>query len=256
MATASGKISLNDEDRERYQRHMMIAGWGEPGQGKVKSARVFVAGAGGLGSPTSMYLAVAGVGHLAICDCDSPELSNLNRQILHNDSRIGMNKAESARRTLAELNPTIEVEAVGTRIEADNVDALVGDADIIVDCMDNFATRYVLNECALRKGIPFVHASVWGLEGKLTFIHAPETPCLRCIFPTAPPAEVFPVLGATPGVIGCLQAVEALKYLVGIGENLKGKLLVWSGQDMEFLILPATRDPNCPVCAPSHNAAT
>ncbi|MBN1458693.1 MAG: HesA/MoeB/ThiF family protein, partial [Armatimonadetes bacterium] len=152
--------TLTEEDLKRYHRQMMIAGWGEEGQRRLKAARVFVAGAGGLGSPTSMYLAVAGVGHITLCDCDAPELSNLNRQILHNDARIGVNKAESGKLTLTELNPSIEVEAVPERIEADNVDTLVEDADVIVDCMDNFPTRYVLNECALRKGIPFVHASV------------------------------------------------------------------------------------------------
>jgi len=249
MGERIARRALTDEDRTRYHRHMMIAGWGEPGQQKVKSARVFVAGAGGLGSPASMYLAVAGVGRLVICDFDTPELSNLNRQILHNDSRIGMNKAESAKLTLEQLNPSIEVEAVATRIEPDNIDDLVGDANIIVDCMDNFPTRYVLNECAIRKGIPLVHASVWGLEGRLTFIHVPETPCLQCIFPSPPPREVFPVLGATPGTIGCLEAVETLKYLTGVGANLNGKLLVWDAADMEFTTYPITRDPNCPACS-------
>jgi adenylyltransferase/sulfurtransferase len=179
-------VHLTEDDKQRYHRQMIIGGWGEEGQRKVKAAKVFVAGAGGLGSPTSMYLAVAGVGRIAICDSDSPELSNLNRQILHNDSRIGVNKAESGKRTLDELNPAIEIEAVAARIEEHNVDELVGDADLIVDCMDNFPTRYLLNDCAIRKGIPFVHASVWGLEGKLTFIHVPDTPCLRGIFPTPP----------------------------------------------------------------------
>jgi len=242
------RVALSEQDRERYHRHMMIAGWGEAGQERVKSARVFVAGAGGLGSPTSIYLAVAGVGRLSICDCDSPELSNLNRQILHNDSRIGMNKAQSAKLTLSELNPTIEVTAIEDRIEADNVDELVGDANIIVDCMDNFPTRYLLDECAIRRGIPFVHASVWGLEGRLTFIHSPDTPCLRCIFPVAPPREVFPVLGAAPGVIGCLQAVETLKYLTGVGENLKNQLLIWSGLDASFETFPVAKKADCPVC--------
>ncbi len=248
MQDSTRRVVLTDEDKERYHRHMMIAGWGENGQERVKAARVFVAGAGGLGSPTSMYLAVAGVGELAICDCDSPELSNLNRQILHNDSRIGVNKAESAKMTLSTLNPAIEVEAISERIVEENVDELVGAADIIVDCMDNFPTRYVLNECALRKGIPLVHASVWGLEGRLTFIHSPETACLRCVFPSPPPQEVFPVLGATPGVIGCLEAIEALKYLTGVGETMKGTLLVWDGADMEFTSYPVRKDPKCPVC--------
>ncbi len=242
---------LTEQDKKRYHRQMLISGWGEAGQEKLKSSCVFVAGAGGLGSPVSMYLAVAGVGRLRLCDCDSPELSNLNRQILHNDSRIGVNKAESGKMTLNTLNPSINIEAISTRIDANTVDELVGEADIIVDCMDNFPTRYVLNECAIRKGIPFVHGSIWGLEGKLTFIHSPETPCLKCIFPSAPPPEVFPVLGATPGTIGCLEAMEVLKYLTGVGENLKGKLLVWCGDEMEFLVYPVAKNPNCPVCGES-----
>jgi len=239
---------LTDGDRKRYHRQMMIGGWGEEGQEKLKRARVFVAGAGGLGSPASIYLAVAGVGHLTIVDFDSPDLSNLNRQILHSDARVGMNKAASAQLTLRELNPSIEVIGLGVRIEEANVDELVGEAQIIVDCMDNFPTRYVLNACARRKGIPFVHGSVWGMEGKLTFIHSPETACLRCVFPAPPPKALFPVLGATPGMIGCLQAMETVKYLTGVGENLKGKMLIWDGQDMEFLTCATSKDPGCPDC--------
>jgi molybdopterin/thiamine biosynthesis adenylyltransferase len=247
MAKAAGRVLLTDQDRERYQRQMMLAGWGEEGQEKLKGGHVFVAGAGGLGSPASIYLAVAGVGRITICDFDSPDLSNLNRQILHNDARVGVNKAVSAEMTLRALNPSIEVAAATTRIEAENVDELVGEAQLIVDCMDNFPTRYLLNECALRKGIPFVHGSVWGLEGKLTFIQAPETACLQCIFPVAPPRAVFPVLGATPGLIGCLQAMEAVKYLTGVGETLKGRMLVWDGADQEFLTYPTARNPECPA---------
>lgn len=248
MSQASARTTLTEQDLKRYHRQMMIGGWGEAGQEKLKSAHVFIAGAGGLGSPASIYLAVAGVGRITICDFDSPDLTNLNRQILHSDLRLGLNKALSAQLTLKELNPSIEVVGLATRIEPENVDELVGDADIIVDCMDNFPTRYVLNACALRKDLPFVHGSVWGLEGKLTFIHAPETACLQCLFPTAPPRALFPVLGATPGVIGCLQAMETLKYLTGLGGNLKGTMLVWDGQDMEFLSYPTTKSPTCPVC--------
>ncbi|MFB3881338.1 MAG: ThiF family adenylyltransferase [Armatimonadota bacterium] len=248
MSTDAQTVALTEGDLKRYHRQMLIAGWGEEGQQRLKAAKVFVAGAGGLGSPVSMYLAVAGVGHIRLCDCDSPELSNLNRQILHNDSRIGTNKAVSGKMTLDQLNPTIEVEAITTRIDQNTVDELVGDADIIADCMDNFPTRYVLNECAIRKGIPFVHASIWGLEGKLSFIRSPETACLKCIFPEAPPPAVFPVLGATPGVIGCLEAMEVIKYLAGVGENLRGKLLVWCGDDMEFCVYPVQKDPACPTC--------
>jgi adenylyltransferase/sulfurtransferase len=241
-------MKLSDRERRRYHRQMMLAGWGEETQEKLKEATVFVAGAGGLGSPLTIYLTVAGVGHLKVCDFDTPELSNLNRQILHDDTRIGTNKAVSAKQTLERLNPDIRVTALTDRIAVENADELVGDAAIIADCMDNFPTRYLLNEVAIRKGIPLVHASVWGLEGRLSFLHAPETPCLRCLFPEAPPAEVFPVLGATPGVIGTLQAVETIKYLAGIGTNLKGKLLVWDGAEMEFLTLKATKDPHCPTC--------
>jgi len=248
MGQTGDEAALIEQDRQRYQRQMMVAGWGEEGQRKLKAARVFVAGAGGLGSPASIYLAVAGVGHITICDFDSPDLSNLNRQILHNDSRIGTNKALSAAMTLRALNPAIEVTALPTRIEEDNVDALVGEAQVIVDCMDNFPTRYLLNASAFRKGIPFVHGSVWGLEGKLTFIHTPETACLQCLFPVAPPRAVFPVLGATPGTMGCLQAMEVVKYLTGVGQTLKGRMLVWDGIDQEFLTCPVVARPDCPTC--------
>ncbi|HUI07171.1 MAG TPA: HesA/MoeB/ThiF family protein [Verrucomicrobiae bacterium] len=242
-------MHLSDDDRKRYSRQMLIDGWGEAAQVKLKNSTVFVAGAGGLGSPASIYLAVAGVGHIKLCDFDAPELVNLNRQILHDDSRIGTNKAISGKATLERLNPSIRVTAVTERIEAANVDALVGDAKVIVDCMDNFPTRYLLNECAIRKQIPLVHGSIWGLEGRLTFVQSPETPCLRCIFPESPPKEVFPVLGATPGVIGVMEAMEALKYLTGVGRNLKGRLMLWSGADGDVRVLKVRRDPNCPTCS-------
>lgn len=227
---------------------MMMDGWGEENQEKLKNSTVFIAGAGGLGSPVSIYLAVAGIGTIRICDFDSPDWSNLNRQILHNHNRIGINKAVSAKQTLEELNPHITISAFTDKIVADNVDELVGDADLIMDCMDNFPTRYLLNECAIRKKIPLIHGSIWGMEGRLSVLMPPETPCLKCMFPEAPPSETFPVLGATPGVIGTLQAMEAIKYLTGIGDNLKGKILVWSGKKMEFKHYKAFRDPECPVC--------
>ena len=241
-------MSLSDRELERYGRQMMLAGWGQETQEKLKEATAFVAGAGGLGSPLTIYLAVAGIGHIRVCDFDAPELSNLNRQILHDDTRIGVNKAVSAKRTLETLNPDIQVTALTDKVVAENVDEMVGNADVIVDCMDNFPTRYLLNEAAIRKQIPMVHGSVWGLEGRLSFIQPPETPCLRCLFPEAPPPEVFPVVGATPGVIGTLQAVETIKYLAGVGTNLKGKFLIWDGLEMEFMTVAFRKDPDCPAC--------
>ncbi len=226
-----------------------MEGWGIETQEKLRNATVFIAGAGGLGSPVSIYLAVAGVGNIRICDFDSPDWTNLNRQILHNHNRIGKNKAISAKQTLEELNPHITVEAFTDKIVAENVDELVGNADIIMDCMDNFPTRYLLNDSARKKGIPMVHGSIWGLDGRVTFIESPETPCLMCYFPESPPKEVFPVLGATPGVIGSIQAMEALKHLSGIGKVLKGKLLVWSGADMGFKTFKGYKDPDCACCS-------
>lgn len=239
---------FSDEEIERYNRQMLMDGWGEEKQARLKKSTVFIAGAGGLGSPASIYLAVAGIGHIRICDFDAPDLSNLNRQILHNHTRIGINKALSAKKTLEEFNPHIKVTAFLDKIVAENADALVGDSDLIIDCMDNFPTRYLLNESAIRKKIPLVFGSIWGMEGRLSFIKSPETPCLKCIYPEPPPSEVFPVVGATPGVIGSLQAIEVIKYLTGIGENLKGKLMVWNGNKCEFKNYNVYKDPQCPAC--------
>lgn len=236
------------EETKRYNRQMMMDGWGEDTQKKLKNSTIFIAGAGGLGSPVSIYLAAAGIGNIRICDFDSPDWSNLNRQILHNHNRIGTNKAVSAKQTLEELNPHINITAFTEKITAESVDEIVGDAAIIVDCMDNFPTRYVLNECAIRKKIPLVYGSIWGMEGRLSFLTPPETPCLKCMFPEAPPSETFPVVGATPGVIGTMQALEVIKYLTGIGDNLKNKILVWEGKGVEFKKYKAYKDPECPVC--------
>jgi molybdopterin/thiamine biosynthesis adenylyltransferase len=241
-------MNLSETEQKRYTRQMMMEGWGEEKQLKIKQSTVFIAGAGGLGSPVSIYLAVAGVGNIRICDFDSPDMSNLNRQILHDQTRIGTNKAVSAKMTLERLNPEITVTSFSDKIVEDNVDRLVGDADIILDCMDNFPTRFLLNECAIRKNIPLVYGSIWGMDGRLSFIQSPETPCLRCIFPEAPPKEVFPVLGATPAVIGSLQALETLKYLSGTGKNLKGQLLVWEGGTVDFQKFRIKKDPDCPTC--------
>jgi adenylyltransferase/sulfurtransferase len=196
----------------------------------------------------SIYLAAAGVGEIRICDSDAVELSNLNRQILHNDTSIGDPKTASARRTLGELNPTIKVVALGEYLDQGNVERLVGLSDVVVDCLDNFETRYLLNAYCVQKGIPFVHGAVHGLIGQVTFLCPPETPCLQCLIPEPPPKAVFPVLGATPGIIGCIQAMEVLKYLTGVGSNLKGRLLFFDGEDVEFTSLAIKRMPSCPQC--------
>lgn len=241
-------MQLTTDELSRYGRQMLLDGWGEAGQRRLKMSTVFIAGAGGLGSPAAIYLAVAGIGHIRICDMDSLEPTNLNRQILHDHTRIGLNKSVSAHQTLALVNPHVEVTVLTDTISAENVDRLVAHAGIIIDCLDNFATRYVLNEAAMRLRIPLVYGSVWGMEGRLSFFQPPETPCLRCLFPEGPPKGTFPVVGVTPGVIGTMEAMEALKFLTGVGSNLKNKLLVWDGGAMTFKTFPIAKDPNCPVC--------
>jgi adenylyltransferase/sulfurtransferase len=241
-------LELTASENERYTRQMIISGWGEEGQERLKNATVFIAGAGGLGSPAAVYLAAAGVGTLRICDYGDPELSNLNRQILHTESDIGLNKALSAQQSLKTLNPNVIVEPISEMILDDSVESIVGDSDILVDCLDNFDTRHVLNKLAVRKKLPMVHAGIHGLSGQVTFIHPPKTPCLSCIFPGTVPKEVFPVAGVTPGIIGTIEAAEAIKWIVGIGENLKNKLLIWDGDTMDFQKVEIKKDPDCRIC--------
>ncbi len=241
-------LALADSEKERYHRQMIFEGWGVEAQKRLKNSKVFVAGAGGLGSPVSIYLAVAGIGTIRICDFGDPELSNLNRQILHDDSRIGINKALSAQKTLTNINPDILVEALPDKITEETVGEMVGQADLIVDCMDNFETRHILNRFAVKNSIAMVHAGVYGMQGQITFIKTPETPCLWCIQPGSPPPVIFPIVGATAGIAGCIEALEAIKYLSGVGSTLMGTLLVWDGSRMKFNHLPQQKNPECPVC--------
>jgi molybdopterin/thiamine biosynthesis adenylyltransferase len=239
---------LTDYDRARYNRQMLMSGWGDAGQARLKASTVFIAGAGGLGSPVALYLAVAGVGEIRLADADTVDLSNLNRQLLHNDERLGQPKAESAALTLREWNPTIKVVAQTDRITASSVEQIAGNAAIVVDCLDNYDTRYVLNAYCIQKRIPLVHGAIWGLTGQVTFLSPPRTPCLRCLVPAAPPRATFPVAGVTPGLTGCIQAMEVLKFLTGVGTNLMGRLLTFDGEDMTFATLKIHRLEGCPDC--------
>ncbi len=239
---------LTKYDLKRYNRQMMIKGFGEEGQKKLKNTRVFVAGVGGLGCPVSIYLAVAGFGHITIADLDVVDFSNLNRQILHWDKDVGEVKVKSGHDKLSQINPSIEVEKFQGRIDENNVYDITKDYDIIIDAMDNFPTRYLLNRAALKHKIPFIHASVWGLEGRLLTVLPGKTPCFECVFPNAPPKEVFPILGATPGVLGTLQVTEAVKVVLGIGRPVANRLLLYDGEYMEFHEIEVKKNPNCPAC--------
>jgi molybdopterin-synthase adenylyltransferase len=237
---------LSERERERYKRQMML--FGDEGQERLKKAHIFIAGAGGLGSPVSLYLAVAGIGTITIVDMDTVDQTNLNRQILHTDRDIGKKKTASAEEKLTAINPDITIHAIDTRIEEGNAAQLVGNADGIVDAMDNYPTRYLLNAVALQKKIPLFHGAIRGFYGQATTIIPGKTPCLKCIFPKAPPEEVFPVVGATPGVIGTVQATEVIKYLLGSGDLLTNRLFVWDGLAGRADEIHAERMPCCPAC--------
>lgn len=233
---------------KRYERQMMISNWGREGQDRLRAATVFIAGVGGLGSPASTYLAMAGVGNLRICDCGELELSNLNRQILYRDADIGTSKAQAACAVLRTLNPDVTVLPLAERITIDTIESLVGPSNIIIDCLDTFETRHILNRYAVSHRIPLVHAGIYGLCGQVTFIDPPDTPCLACFYPETSSQKLFPVAGPTAGVIGTLEALEALKWILGIGTLLKSQLLVWDGTIMHFQTVLISRDPECPVC--------
>ena len=237
---------ISVQERDRYKRQIML--FGEEGQELLKQSTIFIAGAGGLGSPISIYLAVAGVGRIILVDKDSVELTNLNRQILHFNRDIGERKTVSASAKLREINPDISIEAIDTTIDETNVLDLVGDADGIVDAMDNFPTRYLLNQAAHAKKIPFFHGGIRGLCGQATTIIPGKTACLSCIFPHPPPAEVFPVVGVAPGFIGMVQATEVIKYLTGTGELLENRLMHWDGELSSVDEIRLEKNPACPVC--------
>jgi len=237
---------LSDLELKRYSRQIRL--FGTAGQEKLKNTCVFIAGAGGLGSIVSIYLAAAGFGRIRIVDCDRVELSNLDRQVLHANADVGRNKVDSAKETLLGLNPEIEVEALAETIGEESIDRLLAGCDLIMDAMDNFPTRYLLNRAAQRRGIPLFHGAISGLQGQATTVIPGRSACLRCIFPRAPPATVFPALASTCGVIGSIQVTEAVKFVLGRGELLENRLLLWDGLYCSMDEVACERSPACPDC--------
>jgi sulfur-carrier protein adenylyltransferase/sulfurtransferase len=247
--------SLTPDQRERYSRHLLIPEIGLEGQIKLLNSKVLLLGAGGLGSPAALYLAAAGVGTLGIVDNDVVDLSNLQRQVAHSNDRIGVPKTDSTETAIGEINPDVKVEKYQVRLGAENIMEIIDGYDVIVDGLDNFPTRYLLNDASVRLGIPVVSASILGFEGQLSVFKPHDGPCYRCLYPTPPPAELAPscgaagVLGVLPGVMGLLQSVEVIKLVTGAGDALNGRLLLYDALGATFTELKVQRDPDCPICS-------
>ncbi len=252
----SAPRALSPEQRNRYQRHLLLPEVSEAGQLELLDSKVLLLGAGGLGSPAALYLAAAGVGTIGIIDMDVVDASNLQRQILHNTDRIGERKVDSAKKTITLINPDVNVVTHDVRLGADNVLDIIDGYDVIVDGTDNFPTRYLVNDASLLERIPVVHGSIFRFEGQATVFNPFEGPCYRCMIPEPPPAELAPscaeagVLGVLPGIIGSIQAVEAIKLLLGIGDTLQGRLLSYDALEQSFRTFKVHRDPACPACGP------
>jgi molybdopterin/thiamine biosynthesis adenylyltransferase/rhodanese-related sulfurtransferase len=246
--------TLDPEQRNRYHRHLLLPEVGEEGQQKLLGAKVLLLGAGGLGSPAALYLAAAGVGTLGIVDMDVVDASNLQRQILHNMERIGERKVDSAKKTLTAINPDVDVVTYDVRFGADNILDILDGYDVVVDGTDNFPTRYLLNDASLLKRIPVVHGSIFRFEGQVTVFDPYNGPCYRCLLPEPPPPELAPscaeagVLGVLPGIIGSIQALEAIKLILDLGEPLRGRLLAYDALEQSFRTFKVRRDPECPAC--------
>ncbi len=246
---------LSTEQKERYGRHLLLPEVGPEGQAKLLDAKVLLLGAGGLGSPTALYLAAAGVGTLGIVDDDEVDLSNLQRQVIHTTRTVGTPKVDSAEAAIAALNPDVDVVKYPVRLDASNIMAIIDGYDVIVDGVDNFPTRYLLNDATVRLGIPVVSASILGFDGQLSIFAPHDGPCYRCLYPVPPPAEMAPscgangVLGVLPGTMGLLQATEVVKLVTGIGEPLIGRLLLYEALGATFTELKVRRDPECPICS-------
>ena len=246
--------TLAPEQAQRYSRHLLIPEIGERGQLQLLASKVLLIGAGGLGSPAALYLAAAGVGTLGIVDSDVVDATNLQRQILHNTERLGRSKVDSARETINALNPDVQVRGYEERLTAANIDRIIAGYDVIVDGADNFPTRYLVNDASVKHRIPVVHGSIYRFEGQVTVFKPFDGPCYRCLFHQPPPPELAPscaeagVLGVLPGIIGSIQANEAIKLLLGIGEPLIGRYLLYDALDETFREVKLRRDPDCPVC--------
>jgi molybdopterin/thiamine biosynthesis adenylyltransferase/rhodanese-related sulfurtransferase len=247
--------ALSAEQRERYSRHLLMPEVGVEGQVKLLDAKVLLLGAGGLGSPTALYLAAAGVGTLGIVDDDEVDLSNLQRQVIHSTPRIGIPKVQSAEETIHALNPDVRVEKFPVRLNAENIMEIIAGWDIVVDGVDNFPTRYLLNDATVRLQIPVVSASILGFDGQLSVFKPYDGPCYRCLFPEPPPAELAPscgangVLGVLPGTMGLLQATEVVKLILGIGDPAIGRLLLYDALAATLTEVKVRRDPECPICS-------
>jgi sulfur-carrier protein adenylyltransferase/sulfurtransferase len=247
--------TLTPEQRERYSRHLLIPEIGLEGQTKLLESKVLLLGAGGLGSPTALYLAAAGVGTLGVVDDDEVDLSNLQRQVIHTTDRIGVPKVDSAEQSITAINPDVNVVKYKTRLDASNIMEIIDGYDVIVDGVDNFPTRYLLNDATVRLGIPVVSASILGFDGQLSVFKPHDGPCYRCLYPVPPPADLAPscgangVLGVLPGTMGLLQATEVVKLITGAGEPLVGRLLLYEALGATFTELKVRRDPECPICS-------
>jgi molybdopterin/thiamine biosynthesis adenylyltransferase len=247
--------TLTAEQRERYSRHLLLPEVGADGQQKLLDAKVLLLGAGGLGSPAALYLAAAGVGTLGIVDNDEVDLSNLQRQVIHSSERIGVPKVDSAEETINALNPDVKVEKYPVRLGPDNIVEIISGYDIVVDGLDNFPTRYLLNDASVRLEIPVVSAAILGFEGQLSVFKPHDGPCYRCLFPVPPPAELAPscgangVLGVLPGTMGLLQATEVIKLILGEGDPLIGRLLMYDALTATVSEVKVRRDPDCPICS-------
>ena len=247
--------ALTPEQRSRYSRHLLLPEIGLEGQVKLLESKVLLLGAGGLGSPVALYLAAAGVGRLGLVDDDVVDVSNLQRQVIHTGSRVGEPKVDSAEEAIRDLNPDVEVRKYNTRLDASNIMKIIEGYDVIVDGVDNFPTRYLLNDATVRLQIPVVSASILGFDGQLSVFQPYEGPCYRCLYPTPPPAELAPscgangVLGVLPGTMGLLQATEVIKLITGAGDPLVGRLLLYDALAASFTELKVRRDPECPICS-------